>query len=143
MLDLELGEDEELDQCHCCGATSSTGHGFVYRDRVPYAVYYAGWSAGHRERGVTLAVAIGRWEEGTTSADRTSFGIEVYEGEKQILFRFVGPEDSPWGDSPLLGPMLTRTAALADPRSPQALAMAELIATKHPSIRRFLGMVAD
>lgn len=143
MLELELGEDEKQGHCQCCGSTSSAGHGFVYRDQLPHAVYYAAWSMGHREHGVALAVAIGRWEEGTTAADRTSFGIEVYEGENHVLFRFVDPEDSPWANSPLLGPVLARTAALMSPRSAEALAIAEIIAINHPGIRHFLGMSND
>jgi hypothetical protein len=140
MLELEVGEDEQISQCGCCHAEFKTGHGFIYKDHSPYAVYYAGWSAGHKERGVTLALAIGKWEENSTAEDRACFGLEAYEGERQVLFRFIDPESSPWQEAGLLGPMIRRQAALAHSLRNDALAVAELIVREHPGVSRFLGV---
>src|SRR5687768_1754183 len=108
MLDLEPGEDATTSRCHCCGNDSNTGHGFVYKDERPYAVYYVGWSTGHRETGVTMALAIGEWNDSSTAEDRTCFGLEAYEGEHRVLFRFIDPESSPWSRTDLLGNMIRR-----------------------------------
>src|SRR5215204_4406142 len=99
---LKIGEDEKRGQCDCCGSSSSTGHGFIYRDGIPYSVYFAGWTEAHKARGVTMAIAIGEWDEGSTAEARTCVGIEAYEGETQILLRFVEPESSPWPETELL-----------------------------------------
>ena len=138
MLELELGEDAESSRCHCCDNSSNTGYGFVYKDGHPYAVYYVAWSTHHRENGVTMAVAIGEWDDGSTAEDRTCFGLEAYEGERYVLFRFINPESSPWSQTDLLGNMIGREDALRHPRSADILAVAELIVRGHPSVRDFL-----
>jgi hypothetical protein len=139
MFELELGEDASTSKCSCCGIDSSIGHGFVYKNSAPYAVYYAGWSFNHRERGVTMAIAIGRWDEDSTSEDRTAFGLNAYEGENDILFQFLDPESSPWGSTSLLGNMIRRDDALNHPLKPDLLIVAETIVRNHLGIRAFLG----
>lgn len=135
---LEVGEDERVQQCDCCPAASSVGHGFVYRGDSPFAVYYAGWSAAHRERGVTLAIAIGEWHQGSNVGQRTCVGIAAYEGEHDILFTFINPEASPWSNTSLLGPMIRRDEALSHPMRAEFLSVAEEIVRSHPAVHRFL-----
>jgi hypothetical protein len=135
---LELGEDEAKERCRHCGGTSSTGHGFIYKDSVPHAVYFASWSSDHYEHGVLLAIAIGQWGEESTNRERVCFGLEAHEGEKDVLLRFMSPQDSPWPDTDLLGPMLSREAALAHHLKSDVLAIAETIVSSHPGVRRFL-----
>lgn len=138
MFELEVGEDAATSPCSCCGTKSLTGHGFIYKDGIPYAVYYAGWAYGHRELGVTMAIAIGKWDEGSTSEDRTSFGLKAYEGERDILFSFIDPESSPWGQTDMFGNMVARSAALNHHLKEELLAVAETIACGHPGIHHFL-----
>lgn len=140
MLKLELGEDQKIGRCHCCGAAAKTGHGFIYKNGTPYGVYFAGWSAGHKERGVTLAIAVGEWDEGTIREQRTCVGLEAYEGEVQILFRFIERESSPWTETDLLGRMISREEAVGHPLRSEFLAVAEIIVRKHPAVRQFLNV---
>lgn len=135
---LEVGRDEKATHCHCCGTDGSTGHGFLYQDGSAHAVYYAAWSRAHRQSGVTIAIAVGEWEEGSTTAQRTCVGLEMREGDGQILLRFLDPDESPWPDAELLGPVLTREAALASPLKADFLALAEVVARQHPAIAAFL-----
>jgi hypothetical protein len=139
-IEIEVGDDAKRSQCHCCGVESKTGHGFVYKDGDARAVYYAGWTPAHPERGVTLAIAIGDWSDEATSGDRVCFGLDAYEGEHEILFRFVEPEDSPWPVTELFGTMLDRNEALVHPLSNEALAIAEAITRQHSAIHGYLGM---
>lgn len=138
MLEIEIGEDAELSTCACCGVESRVGHGFVYNNKHAYAVYYVGWTPRHRERGVTLAVAIGEWGDGSAVGNRTCFGLEAHEGERQVLMRFIEPEESPWRSTDLLGPMISRKDALGHDASRDALNVAEYIFREHPSVREFL-----
>lgn len=138
MVSLEIGEDENGLQCRCCGAAGSTGHGFFYRDGDAYGVYYAAWSRAHPERGVSLALAVGEWDEGATTAQRTCVGVEAYEGQSEILFRFIGPSESPWPSTDLLGPMLERQAALSHPLKEEFLALSEVVVRGHPAVAQFL-----
>jgi hypothetical protein len=140
MLELELGEDEKISRCRCCGRESKTGHGFVYKDQQPFSVYYVGWSSAHKERGVTMAIAIGEWDDNATAEDRTCFGLEAYEAENKILFRFINPEESPWSQTELLGKMIYRGDASNHQLSNEVFAIAELIVNEHPSLKIFLGI---
>jgi hypothetical protein len=138
VFDVEIGDDAVMAVCDCCGKTSYNGHGFVYKNRDAYAVYFAGWSPGHRERGVSMAIAVGRWDDSSTSLDRVCVGVEAYEGESQILFRYVDPDESPWPQTELLGDMIPRERALRSEIGGEVLLIAEQVVRLHPAIRRFL-----
>ncbi len=141
MLKLELGESGEAAPCECCDARSRTAHGFVYRDDDAYAVYYAGWSDGHPGRGVTLAIAVGEWTEGSSPSDRVSIGILAMPTPSSVDFKVMSPADSPWGDTPLLGKMLGREHALAHPALKEAMHVAEHIVRDDARVRRFLDSI--
>lgn len=138
-LSLEAGPLEAGTVCDCCGTRSTTVHGFVYRNGDAFAVYYAGWSDQHRERGVTLAIATGEWAEGSGPQDRTSIGLEARPTAAEIQFTTVGPEQSPWGETPLFGRMLSRDHAKASPSLSSTLEVAEVIVRDDPRVRAVLG----
>jgi hypothetical protein len=141
-LKIELGEDPPPTRCECCGAATSTAHGFVYEAGDARAIYYAGWSAGHPDRGVTMAIAIGDWDEGADASKRVSIGLAAYSTEKEIQFSVLSPENSPWGRTDLLGRMLPRSEALRHPLLQEAYAIAEHIATHDGRVADFLGTLA-
>jgi len=137
-ISLEVGEDQQTSRCACCDRESSTGHGFIYRAGTAFAVYYAAWSRHHREHGVMLAIGMGAWGAGSSSADRTCIGMVAREGQYDILFTIVGPAQSPWPETELFGTMLTREEALASPMLSEAFAIAEHVVANHPAIAAFL-----
>lgn len=137
-LSLELGPQEAGTVCNCCGTRSTTVHGFVYRAGDAFAIYYAGWTTQHPERGVTLAVATGEWAEGSSPADRVSIGMEARATDAEIHFTVVEPDQSPWGETALFGKMLSRQAALGHPSLRQTLEVAELVVRDDPRIHSVL-----
>lgn len=139
---VEVGENEQPSRCDCCGASASTAHGFVYKNNQPYAVYYAGWADAHRDRGITFALAIGKWDEESGPHDRVCFGLEAYESKNEILLRVIGPEESPWGCTDLLGKMLSRQEALKDSLLKETYEITEAVIRHHLAIRDFLGASA-
>lgn len=114
-------------------------HGFVYRSGDAFAIYYAGWSHSHRERGVTMAIATGEWAEGSGPQDRTSIGLEARPTATEIQFTAVGPQQSPWGETALFGKMLSRESAVASPSLKLTLEVAELVVREDARIRAVLG----
>lgn len=138
--DIEIGENRKPSICSCCGRESSVGHGFVYKGGDAYAVYYAGWTPGHPDKKVSFAIALGKWDDNSTSADRTCFGIEVYEGKEEILFRVINPDESPWGNTDLLGEMLSRQDALDHPLLQEVFAITEKVIRGHDTIRQYLAI---
>lgn len=142
MFSVEVGENEKPSRCDCCGQKSSTAHGFVYKNDKPHAVYYAGWADVHRDRGVTFALAIGKWDDESGSGDRVCFGLEAREGKDEIVFRVISPEESPWGCTDLLGKMLSRQDALKHALLKESYEITEMVIRDHPAIRDFLGASA-
>jgi len=138
-LSLEPGPQEAGAVCDCCGARSTTVHGFVYRGGDAFAVYYAGWSQQHPERGVTIAIATGEWAEDSRPEDRTSIGLEARSTRTEIQFSVVGPRQSPWGETSLFGKMLSRERAMASPSLKLTFEVAELIVRADPRVRAGLG----
>jgi hypothetical protein len=137
-LRLEPADEDKATRCACCGTRSRTVHGFIYRDDDAHAVYYAGWSDGHPECGVSIAIAVGQWGEGSSSADRTSIGIKAKPTPSSVDFTVLDPNESPWGDTPLFGKMLEREHALAHPKLKEVLQIIEHVVSNDARIRDFL-----
>lgn len=138
--DIEIGENFKSSLCDCCGRESNVGHGFVYRDGDAYAVYYASWAAGHPDKKVSFALAIGKWDDDSTSTDRTCFGLEAYEGKNEILFRVIEPEESSWAKTDLLGEMISRKDALNHSLLKEVFVIAEIVVRNHDAIRQYLAI---
>lgn len=138
--DLEIGENSKISVCKCCGRESNVGHGFVYKNGDAYAVYYAGWTPSHCDKSVSFAIAIGKWDDNSTVADRTCFGLEMKEGDEEILFRVIEPSESPWGDTGLLGKMISRQDTLSHSLIKEVFAIAEHVVHNHVAIRKYLGI---
>jgi len=136
-LRIETGETQKS-TCHCCGKDSITVHGFIYRNEEPYAVYYAGWAITHPKHYVSVALAVGKWDEKSSVADRTSFGFNAFLTASEIQFSFIGPEDSSWGETELLGKMLDRNQALKSPLSKEILALGEYIVEADQRVGNYL-----
>lgn len=140
-LRLELGESGDSKPCTCCGAASRTVHGFVYRDDDAYAVYYGGWSEGHPGRGVTLAIAVGEWSEGSGPRDRVSIGVLAKPTPSSVDFTVLDSSESPWAETPLLGKMLDRDRARAHPALKEVLHVAEHVVRDDSRVRGFLNRI--
>ncbi|KAB7609821.1 hypothetical protein F9L33_15480 [Amylibacter sp. SFDW26] len=110
--EIEMGEADHSSFCECCDQEASTTHGFVYKDDDAYAVYYATWSQKHETKYVNFAIAVGEWGDNSSNMDRTCFGLEVYDNKDKLDFRVIEPEGSPWGETDLLGKMLSRQESL-------------------------------
>ena len=138
--DIEIGENKNASICHCCGKNSCIGHGFVYKDDSAYAVYYVGWSEAHSDKKISIALAIGEWNEDSTVADHTCFGIEVYEAKDEILLRVIEPAQSPWANTALLGSMLAKQDSLSHPLLKEVFVIVECILRGHKALREYLGI---
>ncbi len=114
-LTIEAGPTNAPFDCACCGKRSQSIHGFVSRDGDAHAVYFAGWSEGHRDLGLTALVSIGDW--GGDDADpgtRRSVGLRIWAEDDRYNFEVIDAGGTTWADKKdLLGAMLTRDQALA------------------------------
>jgi hypothetical protein len=111
----------------------------VSRDGDAFAIYYAGWSERHPERGVTMAIATGEWTDGSGAQDRVSIGLSARSTDTEVQFTIAEPEESPWGETPLFGKMLSRDRALMSASLAVTLEVAELVSRDDPRLSAVLG----
>ncbi|MFH2008579.1 MAG: hypothetical protein ABI333_18475 [bacterium] len=137
-LTIELGEAAKPHPCRCCGETTYMVYGLVYHDGHAHAVYFAGWSEGHRDQGLRMAVGIGDWDEGATAQDRISVGFSARLVLPQVFFDVVEPADSPWGDYDYIGKMLSKDDALGHPYLEAFLDAAKAAVRDDGRVRGFL-----
>lgn len=140
---VEIGENRNASICPCCGRASRIGHGFVFKYGDAHAVYYAAWSEAHPEKRVSLALAIGEWGDESTNKDRICFGLEVWEGTEEILFRVIDPEESPWPETDLMGKMISRDEALTHQLLKEVFVIVEEVLRSHSAIREYLEIPSE
>lgn len=136
---IEQGPEQEPRYCECCRNKTLTVHGFVYRDNSAHAVYFASWTLAHPERGVTMAISLGEWGEGSSPENRRSVALECRTTEDQYQFMIIDPEQSPWGKSEFLGRMLPREKALDDSRIDEFFRIADHIVQEDPRVKAFVN----
>ena len=112
---IEFEPPRESGPCECCGGTTTSLTRFVYKDGDAHAIYYARFSNSHPDRLVKATVSIGEWGEGSNSARRVAFALELRAGPANYEVRVCDAATSPWAETVLLGPMLDREPALAHP----------------------------
>lgn len=142
-LTVELGEAAVPHPCRCCGETTYMVYGLVYHEGSAHAVYFAGWSEGHRDEGLRLAVSIGDWGDGSTPDDRIAVGLSARLVRPQVRFDVVAPGDSPWGSYDLIGTMLPADEARGHPYLEAYLEVAKAAVQDDPRVRDFLTTLAQ
>src|SRR5690606_33171807 len=63
VLTVEEGKHRDFGPCACCGGTTRSIWGYVSKDGVAYAVYYAQWTRDQPKHGGTWLVSIGGWAD--------------------------------------------------------------------------------
>lgn len=135
---VEVGEESSDSICMCCQKQSHNGHGFIYKNNDAYSIYYAGWSEQHNRKTVNFALAIGEWDDSSTTDQRTCIGIEAESVDEKILFRLLDPEQSPWPNTELMGEMISREEAKSHGLIEEFFNILEMIIKNHSSISNYL-----
>jgi hypothetical protein len=65
-------------------------------------------------------------------------GVRAAATQSSVNFTVVNPNESPWGDTPVLGKMLGRDQALAHPALAEVMHVAEHIVRDDVRVRGFL-----
>jgi hypothetical protein len=127
--------------CNCCGREQLSGHGFVYEDEEPRAIYFATLHHTTNEtNGVSLAVGIGEWNDDGSRQSCTAFGIDVFTAESEIRMKVLNASESPWANTQVLGPLLDREQALAHPLKDKMFEIADCIVRDDAKIAGQLGI---
>jgi len=139
VLRLELGGTHELKPCSCCGSKSVNLTGYVYADDTPRAVYFAGLTEGHPDRAIALAVGIGEWGDGTTPKQRLGFTMSLRTGASGHQVMVINPEESSWSHLTMVGPILSREAALKHPLIGEVFHITDHLVTDDSRIGNYLS----
>ena len=137
MLTIEIDEPPATTQCECCGGTTTRLTRFVYKDGDAFAIYYAMFSDNHPEREMKIAVGVGEWGEGTAPEDRRAFALVMRSTDDAYQVTVVDADESPWRSAGIIGRMLDRDEALADPWIEEVFHITDHMTEDDPAIKSY------
>jgi len=138
MLKIEF-ETPNVSTCKCCGGQTTSLTRFVYRKNDAHAVYYASFSDNHLDRLVDVVVSLGEWGDNSTPAQRRAFALTIRASDTQYVVTLVDAKQCPWRDTELIGRVLDREQALADPWIKMVFHVTDHIVTEDIPVKRYLG----
>ena len=139
---IELNERIKTFDCPDCGEKQMTVWGFVSKDNVAHAIYYAGLMTGHDQISVRLTVSIGGWgienvDEQNVEARHWIF-MEARPTSDRYEIMVRDPEESYYFNKPILGKPMARAEALASPLLDEFFAVADFVAFNDPAVKSYL-----
>lgn len=138
MFSLELGDEVTDRICDCCGEQYKSVVGFIKRDNVAYAIYFATLQTGHPEIAVGLTVSIGKWWDDTALDERHWICLTVKPSPENVDMRIEEPDCSPHASFKPLGIALTREEALVSSMKEDFFAVADYIVFEDPAVNSYL-----
>ena len=89
-ISVELMGSSDFERCECCGDSSRTVWGLIYRDGYADASYFVHWTLGKvASHGAHFDLILGAWGDGTTSADRYAVSLEYRLTDKGPAFMVI------------------------------------------------------
>jgi hypothetical protein len=137
-LNIELNNKVNEFACPHCGEQSSTVWGYVSRDDIAYAVYYANLMTGHKEVSARLTISFGGWGEGAEGAKRKWVFIEARPTNESYEMMVREPEESFYHGTALLGVPIGRAEVLASTLRHEIFEIADCIAFNDPAVKSHL-----
>ena len=138
MLKIEPGDPIPPSPCDHCGCTTTTLVRWVHNETGTVGAYYARYSDNHHEGDIAVAVSLGKWGEGASSADRVAFALVMRPTATGPQVMVVDASQSPWQQASTIGPMLNRAEALAHPRLSEAFSITDHMVVDDPDIRAYI-----
>jgi hypothetical protein len=137
-LQIDPGESADLGACPCCGNMGRSVWGYVSKEKLARAVYYARWIDKHLDRGVQILLSIGSWGETSNVSMRRMVAVECRMGEGRPTFMIVDAARMPWADEELLGKGLTREQVINDPVKDEIFSIVDQVTFEDWRIKEFL-----
>ena len=139
-LSLEQAGDAMFDPCDCCGGRTRKVWGYVTSDvEGAHAVYYARWTDGNRDHGLSLLISIHGWGEGNDESLRRLVAIACRFGDNGPEFMALDGPDPGWGfDMSKFGKIVSRADFLASPLRREVFDVADLVFMKDKRVHDFV-----
>ena len=136
---LRLDPERNVSDRHCdqCGRTYLLVKGFIYRDEVPYAIYFAACHDHDNVRETWIDLVLGTFGEGDWS-DHITFGVRVGPVEGQVEAATLVQGAIPYGDAPIFGTRLSRDEGLVHPRLPECWSVIDFVLLEDVTVNHHL-----
>jgi len=133
-LAIEVSGDRYLGPCPDCGTSTRRVWGYVRHSGEPLAAYFVEWTLGRPDHGAYFDLVIGRWGEGSSSADRWAASLEyrVVDGNPGFMVLDAGPR--PVASSDLARVALARADLVETPLAATVFAIADTVFAGDPRI---------
>ncbi|WP_417687353.1 hypothetical protein [Roseibium sp.] len=102
---IELGSDPS-GGCPCCDPAACFPQGYVSRNGIPHAIYFADWQFG-AEGFVELLVSTGEWGRDSGPEDRQAAAFRGRLTGPKAIWTPIEATDSLWCDVAMIGHLLS------------------------------------
>lgn len=138
MFVIELTEPR-YSPCRCCDGRMTNLTRFVAKDGDAFAIYHATLAAQHPELGAYLAIGIDDDWSQPESSSRVAFACWLSVAGNELRVSITNRAESPWSESRVLGRMLDRDEALANPLIDEVFHLTNHIVEQDPVIRELFA----
>jgi len=127
-------------RCSCCGEASRTAWGEVRHGDSAHAVYYVHWTIGRvSDHGANFDIILGRWGEGTTSAERYAVSLAYRLFDNGPQFMVIDSADRRVAKSDLVGKGLARVDVIGSPIATEVFAICDAILAEDARVAELWG----
>ena len=128
MFQFEEMKVSDFGPCECCGDLTRRATGMVRRDGDPYAFYEVVWTTQQVVRhGAEFSIVLGRFGEGTTSADKFAVALHYFVEPNRSGFMVVDANQTPLESHPLVGRALPREQVVGTPLAQEVFDLVDAI----------------
>lgn len=124
---IEPGIEATVGHCDTCGHESKMFRGVVYENGGAYGLYVCHYTDSHPERGVSMAVSLRGWGDGTDPASKECVVLEWRNTDTGPGCRVVDAPGTSWAREQILGRMLSREEALSSGRAAEAFVVSDVV----------------
>jgi hypothetical protein len=127
---IEQRGQETQERCSCCGSSIFLGSGVLASAESELADYWYRWPEGH---GKQFMLAISP----CNAREEPMGGVAVISGRlenENLVYSVIEPENSPWPDSSVFGPILSRSAVLEGPFGSEVFSLVDAITANEPRL---------
>jgi hypothetical protein len=135
---LELGSKVREVVCDCCGQIKNRVWGFVAKDGVAHAVYFALLNTDEPAPRVGLTLSVGHWADEKDADGRNWIQVEIVRELAEVKMKLADPAESslfPWEPG---GTPLGREEAVLGGAIDEFWAVADFIITEDPALVSYL-----
>ena len=136
---LEVSDSTALLHCSCCAAGMTSLCGFVRRDSLPYAMYYAVLHNNRNDDFVRLSISLGLGWQTRDENDRFALCLDVTAQGSECVISVQDQSASPQQGFPAFGKWLDRHDAREHPALPDFIGVANFLIQHDPALSSYLS----